>query len=168
MSKDRQSLIEDEWLIVRHSGEIPEIALTSVLFYLTEDPEGPLIVLSDDELHYLTRAAEQRYHEIILRDLQLDNRDKTIYRGIKRTIYNYHRFLAFCRRRNVDIHPFQLEVARDFLTFLKQEKADVQTNERTCSINVSYNSLVEFAEDLGFTEKDLPIGFEQLCLSISA
>lgn len=168
MSEDRQALIEDEWLIVRHSGEIPEIALSSVLFYLTEDPEGPLIELSEEEMNHLTRAAELRYHEIVLRDLQPENRDKTIYRGIKRTIYNYHRFLSFCHRRNVDTHPFQLEVARHFLTFLKQEKADVQTNQRSCSVNVPYSGLVKFAEDLGLAEIDLPTGFEKICLSVSA
>ena len=139
-----------------------------MLFYLTEDPEGPLIVLSNGELKYLTKAAELRYQEIVLRDLQPENRDKTIYRGIKRTIYNYNRFLSFCRRRNVDVHPFQLEVARNFLAFLKQEKADVQTNQRNCSINVSYSRLVEFAQDLGLAEMDLPPGFEEICLSVSA
>ncbi len=162
MSESRQALIEDEWLIVRHSGEIPEIALSSVLYYLTEDPEGPHIDLSEEELEYLTLAAEERYYEIVLRDLILENRDKTIYRGIQRTIYNYNRFLAFCKRRNRDSTSFQSKVAQSLLAFLEQETKDVLTGHRQCSLNISYEQVITFGKELGIHENDLPAGLAKI------
>jgi hypothetical protein len=100
MPHPRKELLDDEWLIVRHSGEIPEIALHSAFYYLTEDPEGPRLQLSGEEIRYLQEAAAARYQEIILRDLCYENRELTIYRGVRRAIFNWHRFVAFCKREN--------------------------------------------------------------------
>jgi hypothetical protein len=100
MSQPRQELLENEWFVVRHSGEIPEIALHSALHYLTEDLNGPRLQLSIEELHSLQEAAATRYQEIILRDLCFENHKLTIYRGIQRAIFNWYRFVAFCERQD--------------------------------------------------------------------
>ncbi len=100
MPHPRKELLEDEWLMVRHSGEIPEIALHSAFYALTEDPEGPCLQLSAEEIQYLQEAAAARYQEIILRDLCYENRELTIYRGVLRAICNWHRFVAFCKRED--------------------------------------------------------------------
>lgn len=163
MVDSRQELLDDEWLIVRHSGEIPEIALTSVLYYLTEDGAGPRISLSKKERSYLQSGAEQRYHEIVLRDLQPGNRDKTIYRGVKRSIYNYHRFSKFCRRWNVDSSSFQPQVASAFLSFLHHEVEDVTSGKRCCCLNVSYHEIIAFSAELHIASNDLPDGFRKIC-----
>lgn len=99
MTRSRQESLEDEWLMVRHSGEIPEIALHSAFYYLTEDPEGPRLQLALDEIRDLQEAGAARYQEIILRDLCYENRELTFYRGVQRAICNWHRFVAFCERQ---------------------------------------------------------------------
>ncbi len=104
MSRPRQELLEDEWLLVRHSGEIPEIALHSAFYYLTEDLNGPRLRLSVEEMQYLREAAATRYQEIILRDLCYENRELTVYRGVRRAIFNWHRFVTFCERQDINCH----------------------------------------------------------------
>lgn len=163
MIVDRQSLLEDEWLIVRHSGEIPEIALASVLYYLMEDEQGPCLILNEDEANYLKSGAEQRYLEIVFRDIQPENRDKTIYRGVKRTIYNYHRFGMFCQRRGVEPGNIQSQVAVDLLAFLKREVDDVVSGYRSCCLNAEYAEIVDFCAELGVKEEQLPDGLREIC-----
>jgi wobble nucleotide-excising tRNase len=104
MSRPRQELLEDEWLLVRHSGEIPEIALHSAFYYLTADPNGPRLQLSVEETRYLRDAAVTRYQEIIRRDLCYENRELTVYRGVRRAIFNWHRFVVFCERQDISCH----------------------------------------------------------------
>jgi len=163
MIDNRKELIEDEWLIVRHSGEIPEIALSSVFYYLTEDEDGPCIRLTEQELNYLQSGAEQRYHEIVLRDLQSENRDKTIYRGLKRTIFNYYRYQAFCLRQGVDSGSFQPQVVSAFLSFIHRETADVASGQRSCCLNVSYTEIAAFSAELGIGMNELPAGLKKIC-----
>ncbi len=67
--KDKAALLADELLIVRHSGEIPEVALHSSIYYLTQDPDGPTISIDAEDLDQLKGAALERYQEIIFRDL---------------------------------------------------------------------------------------------------
>jgi hypothetical protein len=100
MSAPRREILEEEWLIVRHSGEIPEIALHSALYFLTEDPLGPCLQLSVEEIESLQEAAICRFQEIIRRDLCFDNRNLSLYRGVRRAIVNWHRFVAFCERQD--------------------------------------------------------------------
>ena len=104
MSRPRQELLENEWFVVRHSGEIPEIALHSAFHYLTEDLNGPRLQLSAEEIHSLQEAAATRYQEIILRDLCYENRELTVYRGVQRAIFNWRRFVAFCERQDTACH----------------------------------------------------------------
>ncbi len=163
MIDNRQELLDDEWLIVRHSGEIPEIAFCSVLYYLTEDEEGTCICLSEEEQNVLKNGAEKRYHEIVLRDIQPANRDKTIYRGVKRTIYNYYRFSMFCERRGAELDTFRTQVATVFLTFLHREVDDVASGERFCCLNVSYSQIVDFCVELEIAEDLLPEHLKSIC-----
>jgi len=72
-SRSRQELLEEEWLLVRHSGELPEIAFQSAMYCLVEDPEGPRLRLHPEEIHALREAAIDRYQEILLRDLVMKN-----------------------------------------------------------------------------------------------
>jgi hypothetical protein len=39
--QERRSIVEDELFLIRDSGELPEIAYHSSLYYLTEDQDGP-------------------------------------------------------------------------------------------------------------------------------
>lgn len=156
MIGSRQEMLDDEWLIVRHSGEIPEIALSSVIYYLTEDDQGPHIRLSRKEKNYLYSGAKQRYKEIVLRDLLPENRDKTIYRGIQRSICNYHRLNQYCQRFGIDASAFRPQVASTLLSFLCQEVDDVISGRRSCCLNATYNEIIAFCVELGMDLDRLP------------
>lgn len=124
MSRPRLELLEDEWLLVRHSGEIPEIALHSAFHYLTADPNGPRLRLSVEETHYLRDAAATRYQEIIQRDLCYENRELTVYRGIRRAIFNWHRFVVFCERQDISCHNLRRPGMAEYRSLQGQIKSD--------------------------------------------
>ena len=163
MDNDRELILEEELLIVRHSGEIPEIALHSTLHYLCEDPEGPGLILSAEERDSLLDGALARAREIVLRDLDPANRDLGLYRGVKRSIYNWRRYLSFCERNGRDGRPFAGEVRRALLNFLARELADVESGLRSSCVNCTGEELAAFARDLGLDPDQLPPGWRGLC-----
>lgn len=81
MHQSTDELLENEWYIVRNSGEIPEIAFNSALYFLTKAQDGPQMDLTAKQLAWLKDGAVERFREIILRDLQHTNIEKTLYRG---------------------------------------------------------------------------------------
>jgi len=164
MEEERILLLEEEYLIVRHSGEIPEIVLYSTLYYLTEDPEGPHILLNNEELAALQDGALKRSREIVLRDLDPANRDLSLYRGVRRSQYNWCRHQAFCERIGRDCDGFKAVVLAALLDFLSREIEDVASGNRCSSINCSAEELAEFAGELGCSLDDLPSGWHKLCI----
>ncbi|MDF1577058.1 MAG: hypothetical protein P1P81_01290, partial [Desulfobulbales bacterium] len=103
--------LDDELLMVRDSGEIPEVALHGSIYFLSRDPNGPGIDLAPQELRLLKEMAAARYREIIRRDLSPECRDKSHYRGVGRCIANWHRMERFCRRERLAVDAFRKEVA---------------------------------------------------------
>jgi hypothetical protein len=190
MSRPRQELLENEWFVVRHSGEIPEIALHSAFYYLTEDLNGPRLQLSIEEIHSLQDAAATRYQEIILRDLCYENRNLTIYRGIQRAIFNWHRFVAFCKRQDTASHnvgrPGMTEyrslqgritsdrstTAEAFLLLLKKITPTINAHKPgsidtqpspSVVFNCSFDDLALFARELGIAEEQFPQEIHLFC-----
>lgn len=159
---ERESILEDELLIVRNSGEIPEIALHSSLYYLTRDQEGPGMELTKEEKEKLYDAAEERYREIVLRDIDPMNRDLRIYRGVARTIANWHRYRTFCARINRDCSDFKSVVAQKLLVFLGREYEEVADGLRSSSINCNREQLDEFLPAVGVERIDLPPDWQQV------
>jgi hypothetical protein len=176
MIRSRQEVLEDEWLIVRNSGEIPEIAFHSTYYYLTEDPDGPQLQLDREEIQYLQEAATARYQEIILRDLCYENRVLTVYRGLQRAIFNWHRSVAFCERQNTACHNLRNTTKEAFLLLLKKalcanSKVPVTHGASDPSqsvafvFNCSSHDLTLFARELGITEEQLPENLHLFCNS---
>ncbi len=162
--EERRELLADEWLIVRNSGEIPEITFHSSLYYLTEDEEGPGLCLAEEEILALKEAAGKRYQEIILRDMDLDNFHKTIYRGIRRSIYNWERYLKFCQRQSISCGDFRQTVARNLLFFLEQGKSGAGKQLPEVFINCSFFQLICFGQELGLGLEQLPGDIYLFCL----
>lgn len=162
--EDVNELIDNEWYIVRYSGEIPEIAYNSSIYFLTRATVGPQITLSESHLDRLKQAAVDRYEEIILRDLLHENVDKSIYRGIVRSICNYSRFTQFCRRQ--DLSPDEIRnVARQTLSeFLQIEFERLASKSYHTVINCSFAELTSFARTLGTSFLSEYSLFEPLCL----
>lgn len=162
-NEERIAILEEETFILRDSGEIPEIAFHSTLYYLSEDEEGPKMVLTSEELELLQNAALFRYREIVLRDLDPTNRDLSIYRGVCRTIYNWQRMQDFCNRIGRDASSFKKTVGLALLDFLVQELADVKNGNRISSVNCSVEQLLDLAAMLDVSADSLPADWQDLC-----
>lgn len=166
IGNERECILEEELLMVRHSGEIPEVALHASLHYLCEDLEGPRFLLANEEMRALQDAALERYREIILRDLDLANRDRSLFRGIKRALHNWYRFARFSAAIASpveDLEDFRAIAAQALLTFLEQELSDVRAGTRPSSINCSTEALVAFVHSLDMDPTSLPADWHQLC-----
>ena len=157
------SCFDDELLIVRHSGEIPEVALHGSLFFLAADPDGPGLKLSPDKILALKKMAVQRYQEIIARDLDPENRDQGIYRGLTRCIANWQRLALFCLKEDFWVEALRKETAKLLISFMKNEVNDVLRKKKSSSINCHQAELENFAAELDLQPEDLPTGWTELC-----
>jgi len=163
VTTDKKNILSEEAFLIIHSGEIPEVAYYSSVHYLTEDPEGPLLNIKPRDLTSLEEAVVQRYRTIILRDLMPGNRDKKIYRGLKRCAANWKRLVNFSDKRGMDISSIRMEAAEALRDFLMQEIMDVSSGKRKTCVNCSCSVLLELAYDLGLSRNDIPAGMETLC-----
>ena len=163
INEERMAILEEEIIILRDSGEIPEIAFHSTLHYLTEDTEGPAMVLTGEELELLQDAALSRYREIVLRDLNPENRDLGIYRGVRRSIYNWQRMQDFCKRIGRNCSFLKKTAGAALVRFLEQELADVRSGRRSSSVNCSAEQLLGFAVLLDVDPDSLPGDWQKLC-----
>ena len=160
---DRKSLLEDELILVRNSGEIPEIALHGSLYYLTADEDGPRLILEAGEVEALYAAALERAREIVLRDLNPRSRDLPIYRGLARSMVNWRRLQKFCGRINRSCPGFHATVARSLVEFLETELQDVRSGRRASSVNCSAGEMTGYCRELSLPLSALPSGWSELC-----
>ena len=162
-----ENLLEDEWYHVRYSGEIPEVALHSSLFYLTEDPDGPGLKLTVEDLSCLHEAVVARYCEIIIRDITPENRGSTIYRGVLRTIANWRRMKRFCQRHTLSYDTTKNEISQQFLVFIDNEIQENQQEPSQHTIDCSFDDLTSFALELGVSIQHMEKSLKPLCRDLS-
>lgn len=162
-SEHRMAVLDDECLMIRNSGEIPEVALHNALHFLTRDPEGPGFTLRPSEVRRLNEAVIRRYRRIILRDLDPRLRDKSVYRGITRSIANWERLNRFATREGFAIEDLRDEIATALGIFLDQDIADVAAGRRTTSIDCDPERLMAFGAAVGFDYRRLPSGWQRYC-----
>ena len=160
---DKKKILSEEAFLILHSGEIPEVAYYGSIYYLTEDPEGPLLNIGPRDLTSLEEAVIQRYRTIILRDLTPGNRDRSIYRGLERCAANWKRLVNFSDKRSMDISSIRMEAAEALKNFLRQEIIDTSSGKGKTCINCSYSVLMKLAYGLGLSRNDLPAGVDMLC-----
>ena len=165
MSFTSVTMLEDEWLIVRNSGEIPEITYHASLYFLEKDPHGPAMTLSGEQKRYLKEAAVARYREIVLRDLQIENFSKTIYRGVRRTIYNWHRYQAFCARQALQSGSFKEVVGEALVRFLEQGCRAAGKELPEQFLNCSVEELLQFMDDIGVQAALVPWDIAKHCIA---
>lgn len=163
IDSERQGLLEEEWLLVRHSGEIPEVALHASLHYLGQDNDGPQLILSEDEIRLLQEAALTRYQEIILRDLDVTNRDLSLFRGIRRANHNWYRYVRFSEKIGCCSTAFRATAANALLDYLQTEQREVASGNRAPSINCSADALLTFVLALNIDPAMLPAQWQNLC-----
>ncbi|WP_136796782.1 MULTISPECIES: hypothetical protein [Desulfosediminicola] len=161
--KEVNDFLEDEWFVVRHSGEMPEVAYHSAIFFLTRDEEGPRLALQENEHMFLKEAAAERYREIVLRDLQAENRGTPAYRGIQRSIHNYRRFKQFCAREEFDMGRFAEKVSLSLQSILKVEAQERAEGLQSSALNCTFDELSGFADELGLDQGILSEELANLC-----
>lgn len=157
----REQLIEDEYFQILKAGELPEIAYHSAIYHLTQDPEGPKLELTPEEISRFKCAVVECYKEIIFRDITPENRDKRKYRGLQRAYVNITRLTKFCDRENIKIDDIISEISHKALFFLENEIKDCCSGKPSC-INCSYETLKEFAERLNILHL-IPEDIQKLC-----
>ncbi len=161
---DPAEIFHDEWLLVRHSGETPEIALHAAIYHLSRAKDGPKLCLTPEQLQALRRAATERFAEIVLRDLCHANAGTAEYRGICRSIVNFRRFQTFSGRQGIEAGAYtdvRAEAAAALRTFLRREVAETVATGRPSLISCSHRELVAFAAELGLSDDLAP--FALLC-----
>jgi hypothetical protein len=163
MTDNLSEVLENEWYIVRYSGETPEIAYNSAIYQLSRAKDGPRICLTDDQLMLLKNAATDRFAEIVLRDLQHANSTRSIYRGIGRSIINYRRFCTFCSRQQLNASRVRSQAAEALPVFLKTEIKQLQAVNRPTIINCTYVELQSFARELGVELDNTCTVLAELC-----
>jgi hypothetical protein len=161
---DKEHLLQEEVLIIRHSGEIPEVAYYGSIYYLIDDPEGPgFDDLTPKDLAPLKEAVVQRYRTIILRDLTAENRDRRIYRGLARSAVNWGRLSRFLGKEGLAVPGLRTEIARAFKSFLAREWKDVASGRRASCINCPYAVILAMASAIGVTIDEIPAGLRDIC-----
>ncbi len=153
--KSADEYIDDEWYVVRYSGEIPEIAFHSSLYYLTTDEDGPGFTLTDAQTRRLQEAASTRFREIVFRDLNHENSTTSGYRGIQRSIANFERYMNFCTRQEFDDPKIIEDVSGALRRFLLREDELVGDSGETI-INCSYEELCGFCTKLALDISEIP------------
>ena len=163
-NREIEKILDEEAFLILHSGETPEIAFHSSLFYLFEDEDGPKLKPGSIDLSPLKRAVFERYRKILLRDMEPAYRDRRIYRGLARSLANWHRLKAFSEKEGFDMRDIREEAGRRLLSFLKNESEEVASGKRkSSSINCSWTDLKSFAAELGIKQAGLPEGLKKLC-----
>ena len=165
ITEDRELIIQEELLIIRDSGEIPEIAFHSTLEYLTHDPDGPAMVLTEEELSALHEAVVARYREIICRDLTADNRCLSLFRGVERARVNWIRLQKFCKRVKIDSGEYRKAVAQALIGFITLECNEKRAGQPSQSFNCSPAHLCDFITALHIPLQELPPDWQGLCAS---
>ncbi len=163
INEERELIIQEELLIIRDSGEIPEIVFHSTLEYLTHDVEGPEMVLTEEELSALHDAVIARYLEIICRDLTADNRSLSLFRGVERARVNWTRLKNFCKRVQVDCAEYREVVAQGLLAFITLECNEKRAGQTSHAFNCSPVHLCEFITALQIPLQLLPYDWQGLC-----
>ncbi len=149
MNENLREAVEDEWYLVRYSGENPEIAFQASVYYLTRDEQGPVVVLSGEELAALQDAAVARFTEIIVRDMFHENYGTSAYRGISRSIVNYNRFKNFCERQRRKWPEVRQTAATTLRSFMEAECVLLKNPDRETIIDCSLRELQDFITELG-------------------
>jgi hypothetical protein len=163
MMGSKEMYLEDEVLFIEESGEMPEVAMHSSLYFLCSDPEGPHLKLRPEDRFFLKKAVLTRYQTIILRDLRPENRKKSIYRGLKRSAINWQRMKRFAEAQHLDISPVRRTVAAALRAFLEAEIRTVTGEGEVSCINCGHHTLLHFAGELGLCREDLAGGWQDLC-----
>ena len=145
----KESYLQQEVDWIENSGEMPEVAFYESLYYLTEEEDGPKLILTSADIKFLEDAVVNRFKTIILRDLEFANRKSSIFRGLKRAIINYNRLKKYQKRKNRIDSSMKKEIGHSLLEYIRCECEDISDKEHYRTINCTIEELEQFADELG-------------------
>ena len=146
-SRESYLLQEVDW--IENSGEMPEVAFYEALYHLTEEKEGPKLILTLSDIKYLEDAVINRFKTIILRDLKFANRRSSIFRGLKRAIINYNRLKKYQKKKNRIDPGLAKMTGRFLLEYIRRECEEISDRRHYRTINCTREELEQFADELG-------------------
>jgi hypothetical protein len=159
----KEEMIADEVLLmIEDGGEMPEVAFNGAVYYLTKDKNGPQLSLSAEDLQPLKKAVVQRFGFITLRDLDPENRTKSIYRGLARSYANWLRLTAYCQREQLSCAEVREQVIQALGSFLKTERHDVCEKGAESCINCTRLELEDYAGNLEINLDEIAGGWQAL------
>jgi len=144
-----ESYLQQEVDWIENSGEMPEVAFYEAFYYLTEEEEGPKLILTLSGIKRLEDAAINRFKTIILRDLKFANRRSSIFRGLKRAIINYNRLKKYLKRKNRIDPGLEKMTGRFLLEYIRRECEEISDRRHYRTINCTREELKQFADELG-------------------
>ena len=145
----RESYLQQEVDWIENSGEMPEVAFYESLYYLTEEKEGPKLILTLSDIRLLEDAVVNRYKTIILRDLEFANIRSVIFRGLKRAIINYKRLKRYQKKKNLVDNGLKKEIGCSLIEYIRRECSEISDKRHYRTINCTREELEQFAEELG-------------------
>lgn len=168
----KKSYLEEEVEWIQNSGEIPEVAIYTSLYCLTEDEDGPKLKLTESDIRSLEDAVIHRYRTIILRDLNYSNRGSDGFRGVKRAIINYGRLKDYLSRKKLFVPDLKKEVRHALWAYLNRECQDILNGRAYRTLNCDQEQLEQFAAELGLNLgienldscfSQVPLSFREIC-----
>jgi len=145
----KESYLQQEVDWIENSGEMPEVAFYEALYYLTEEEEGPKLILTSSDIKRLENAVVTRFKTIILRDLEFANRKSSIFRGLKRAIINYNRLKKYQKKKDRIDPGMKKEIGRFLIEYIRCECEDISDKRHYRTINCTIEELEQFADELG-------------------
>ena len=149
--KIRDEFLEEAEYIRLQGGEMPEVTLYECLNVLTEKNIHPTV----PERRCLDEAVVGRYRDIIRRDLTLENRTESFFRGPERARINWNRLGNFARDRDLDLGSFRIETGRLIGEYLAREELEINRGKNYNTLGLERNDLVEWLEDLEFVNPEI-------------
>ena len=126
----REEIVQEKEIIA-HAGELPEVAFYSSFYFLTEDPEGPHLLLTPSEISFLKKGVIEGYKRIILRDLNPKMKGKSEFRSIERAIVNFRRLKRYVCKEQFDISDIIPQLAQALIIYMKAELEDLYLEEHS-------------------------------------
>lgn len=145
----KESYLQQEVDWIENSGEMPEVAFYESLYYLTEEEDGPKLILTSADIKFLEDAVVNRFKTIILRDLEFANRKSSIFRGLKRAIINYDRLKKYQKKKNRADSGIEKAIGYSLIEYIRCECEDISDKRHYRTINCKRDELEHFAEELG-------------------
>ena len=126
----REEVVQEKEIIA-HAGELPEVAFYSSFYFLTEDPEGPHLLLTPPEISFLKKGVIEGYKRIVLRDLNPKMKARDEFRSIERAIINFKRLKRYAYKEKFDISEIIPQIAKALAVYMKVELEDVYLEEHS-------------------------------------